>query len=196
MRTCSGWVPSDSDDLGRLFDSYARLVYNYCFRRTGDWALAEDLTSAVFLEAWRRRGEVELSEPNARAWLLGVATNLLRNQRRSLRRHAAALGRLSLPPVEADFSDDLAARLDAEGRMREVLDLLGQMPRKHREVWALCVWSGLSYEEAAVALRVPVGTVRSRLARARARVAELAAKRPMAAETNQIAAEKRGAGQP
>ncbi len=163
------------DHFGGLFDRHSRSVYNYCFRRTGDWALAEDLTSAVFLEGWRRRGEVELSEANARAWLLGVATNLLRNQRRSLRRHAAALARLTPQLAQADFSDDLAARLDAERAIGDALALLSGLSRKHQEVFALCVWEELSYEEAALALRVPVGTVRSRLARARAQLEELTA---------------------
>jgi RNA polymerase sigma factor (sigma-70 family) len=158
------------DAFAALFDRYQRAVYNYCFRRTGDWALAEDLTSAVFLEAWRCASRSELREATARAWLFGVATNLLRNQRRALRRYRSALDRVRPETAEPDFTDDTAARLDAAAQMRAVLAIVEQLPRKHQEVIALCMWSGLTYDEAAVALGVPVGTVRSRMSRARERL--------------------------
>ncbi|MEV4554969.1 RNA polymerase sigma factor [Nonomuraea wenchangensis] len=79
--------------FGALFDKYARDVYNHCFRRTADWSAAEDLTSVVFLEAWRRRGEVRIDRESALPWLLGVANNVLRNRHRSLRRGGRRPGR-------------------------------------------------------------------------------------------------------
>ena len=163
----------DASAFGVLFERHAKTVYNYCFRRTADWAAAEDLTSVVFLEAWRRRSDVRLDGASALPWLLGVATNVVRNRWRSQRRHRAALERL---PAErpADFGDDAVARLDDERRMREALRLLARLPRREQDVLALCAWQGLSYEEAALALELPVGTVRSRLSRARARLRELA----------------------
>jgi RNA polymerase sigma-70 factor (ECF subfamily) len=85
----------EPDAFGALYERHARAIYNYLFRRCADWALAEDLTSVVFLEAFRRRSEVEMRQGKVLPWLYGVATNVLRNQRRSLRRHAAALKRLS-----------------------------------------------------------------------------------------------------
>ena len=48
-------VAGDAEAFGQLFDLHAKAVYNFCFRRLADWAMAEDMTSAVFLEAWRRR---------------------------------------------------------------------------------------------------------------------------------------------
>lgn len=66
-----------------LFHRHASAVYNYCFRRVGNWSTAEDLMAATFLEAWRRREEIRLSHESLRPWLLGVATNLIRNDRRS-----------------------------------------------------------------------------------------------------------------
>jgi RNA polymerase sigma factor (sigma-70 family) len=157
------------DGFGTLFERHARVIYNYCFRRTADWAAAEDLTSVVFLEAWRKRQSVRLYGETALPWLYGVATNVLRNSARSLRRHRAALERMPTGH-EPDFADDAAERLDDEARMRAVLESYSELPRRDQEVLALCVWSELSYEEAAVALGVPVGTVRSRLARARTRL--------------------------
>jgi RNA polymerase sigma factor (sigma-70 family) len=144
----------------------------YCFRRTADWSLAEDLMSVVFLEAWRRRSDVRLVRESALPWLLGVATNVVRNARRSLRRHRAALERLPRER-EPDFAEDVAGRLDDERRMRAVLAAFAALPRREQDVVALCRFAGLSYQEAAVALAIPVGTVRSRLARARARLREL-----------------------
>jgi RNA polymerase sigma factor (sigma-70 family) len=156
----------DPEAFGLLFERHGRSVYNYCFRRTGDWASAEDLTSIVFLECWRRR-EVSLEQDKVLPWLLGIATNVCRNQQRSLGRHRAALRRL--PPAEStsEFADAILGRLEDERRMREVLTVFSRLPRREQDVLALCIWVGLSYEEAAAALRIPVGTVRSRLARAR-----------------------------
>jgi RNA polymerase sigma-70 factor (ECF subfamily) len=159
----------EQDAFGQLFERHARRVYNYCFRRTGDWSQAEELTAIVFLEAWRRRRDVRLQREDALPWLLGVATNLIRNLRRTHRRWRSAIERLPRARA-ADFAVDVDARLDDERRMTAVLRALGTLPRADQEVLALCVWEGLSYEEAAVALDIPVGTVRSRLSRARARL--------------------------
>jgi RNA polymerase sigma-70 factor (ECF subfamily) len=73
----------------------------------------------------------------------------------------------------ADFTDDLAGRLDDEHVMRGVLGMIGRLPVPDQDVLSLCLWQGLSYADAAVALDVPVGTVRSRLSRARHRLREL-----------------------
>jgi RNA polymerase sigma factor (sigma-70 family) len=162
----------DSRAFGTIFERHATTVYNYCFRRTGNWAQAEELTAIVFLEAWRRRQQVRLEREDALPWLLGVATNVLRNLRRSQRRHRAALERLP-PEHVADFAGDVDTRLDDERQMRVALRALKQLPRADQDILALCVWEELTYEQAALALGVPVGTVRSRLSRARARLREL-----------------------
>ena len=163
----------ETEAFGVLFERHAPAVYNYCFRRTGEWAVAEDLTSVVFLEAWRRRNDVVLAGEKVLPWLLGIATNVLRNRRRSLRRYRAALDRVPTTPHDRDFADDVDGRLDDEQRMRAALAVLKRLPQREQDVVALCAWTGLTYEEAAAALQVPVGTVRSRLSRARARLREL-----------------------
>jgi RNA polymerase sigma factor (sigma-70 family) len=164
-------VEGEPEAFGVLFERHARPVYNYLFRRTADWSLAEDLTSVVFLEAWRRRADVRLEHDLALPWLLGVATNVLRNRRRSQWRYRAALERVPRERVE-DFATDADSRLDDERLMRGVLRSLSKLPKREQDVIALCVWADLSYEEASVALDIPVGTVRSRLSRARARLRE------------------------
>lgn len=163
----------DGEAFGALFDRHARSVYNHCFRRTADWSAAEDLTSVVFLEAWRRRRQVRISSDSLLPWLLGVANNALRNRSRSLRRHQAAIGRLPSMNSVLDPAEEVAGRIDDEQQMRDILTVVNRLPSADREVLTLCVWSGLSYEDAAVALNIPVGTVRSRLSRARARMKKL-----------------------
>jgi RNA polymerase sigma factor (sigma-70 family) len=160
----------DEHAFGELFDRHARTVYNYCFRRTADWSAAEDLTSVVFLETWRRRGQVRMTGESLLPWLYGVATNVLHNHRRSLRRHRDALARLPQPSAPPDEPEEAAARMDAERRMREVMESIRSLPRQDQEVLVLCVWEGLGYAEVAEALGVKVGTVRARLARARERL--------------------------
>jgi RNA polymerase sigma factor (sigma-70 family) len=155
-----------------LYERHLRVVYNYCFRRTGDWALAEDLSSAVFLETWRRRGEIHVADGSLVPWLLGVATNVIRNSRRTTRRYRSAVARLPSWHSDPDFADEIDERLDAESKMREILARVSRLPRKDQEVLALCAWMGLSYEDAARALDIPVGTVRSRLSRARTKLRE------------------------
>jgi RNA polymerase sigma factor (sigma-70 family) len=172
--------------FGVLFERHSRAVYNFCFRRTADWAAAEDLTSIVFLEAWRRRSDVSLRDGRALPWLLGVAVNVLRNRRRAERRHRAALARMTLER-DIDFADDVASRLDDERRMRATLRMIAKLPPREQEVLALCAWAGLSYEDAALALGLPVGTVRSRLSRARAHVRELMSESGHESDGEQVA---------
>jgi RNA polymerase sigma factor (sigma-70 family) len=160
----------DERSFGELFDRHSRAVYNYCFRRTADWSAAEDLTSLVFLETWRRRAQVRLSSDSLLPWLYGVATNVLHNHRRSLRRHRAALDRVRALPMAPNDAAAASARLEAEQQMRQVIESIKFLPKADQEVLALCVWEGLGYAEAAHALGIPVGTVRSRLARARKRL--------------------------
>jgi RNA polymerase sigma factor (sigma-70 family) len=165
----------DPDAFGQLFDLHAAAVYNHIFRRTADWSEAEDLTSAVFLQAWRRRREVAFDRDSALPWLLGVANHVLRNARRAQRRYHAALGRIASDAQAragyTDPADDVAARVDAERMMAGVRRAVGQLPRHEREVVEMCIWSGLDQQAAALALGVAVGTVKSRLHRARRRLA-------------------------
>jgi RNA polymerase sigma-70 factor, ECF subfamily len=162
----------DADAFGLLFDRHERLIYNYCFRRIGNRSTAQDMLSMVFLEAWRRRKK-ELPPDKVLPWLYGIATNVVRHQRRSERRFAAALSRLPNADAEPDFADNSAERLDYERQAQRALALLRRLPQREQDVFVLCVGMEVSYEDAAMALQLPVGTVRSRLSRARARLREL-----------------------
>ncbi|SDL22294.1 RNA polymerase sigma factor [Streptomyces indicus] len=165
----------DHTAFAELFDGCARSVYNHAFRLTGDWAAAEDAVSLTFLEAWRLRAKVDEEGGSLRPWLLGITTNVVRNTRRAARRHAAAVARLPRrgPETEVrDFADEVAARIDDKAQLALVRTALDTLRRPEREVLALCVWSGLDYAAAAEALGIPVGTVRSRLSRARTKLAK------------------------
>jgi RNA polymerase sigma factor (sigma-70 family) len=156
----------DPEAFGEIFRRHARAVFAICYWRTGDAAVAEDVTSVVFLEAWRRRDVVVLEQRSALPWLLGVANHTSRNATRSLRRYSQALKRLdghrSLPDDDAVID-----RLDAEISLNMVNEVARELNEQEREIVLLVFWSGLSYEAAAVALGVPVGTVRSRVSRTR-----------------------------
>ncbi|UUU24206.1 RNA polymerase sigma factor [Streptomyces sp. DSM 40750] len=161
----------DAGAFGEVFDAYARSVYNHAFRLTGDWSTAEDIVSLTFLEAWRLRGRLDAEGGSPRPWLLGIATNVARNTRRAGRRHAAAVARLPRPESVRDFADEVAGNLDDKAYLKAVRTAVDRLRRPEREVLALCVWGGLDYAAAAEALGIPVGTVRSRLSRARTKLA-------------------------
>ncbi|MFE5494976.1 RNA polymerase sigma factor [Streptomyces virginiae] len=167
----------DPDAYAELFDSYSRTLYNHAFRMTGDWAVAEDVMSAAFLEAWRLRGTVDPEGGSLRPWLLGITTNIARNHCRSNRRFraaaaaaAAAAGAAAVP----DHAEEVAGRLDDRRQIAATLAQLSALRRPEREVLLLCLCEGLEYAEAARVLGIPVGTVRSRLSRARTKLRRLA----------------------
>src|ERR1044072_9297654 len=113
----------DADAFTLLFERHAGAIYNYCFRRIGGWSLAEDALSIVFLEAWRRRRK-ELPPGKVLPWLYGIATNVVRNRRRSERRYRAALSRVPAPPSEPDIGDEVVVRLDEERPIGRPLPLV------------------------------------------------------------------------
>jgi RNA polymerase sigma-70 factor (ECF subfamily) len=128
----------------------------------------------TFLEAWRLRGGVQPDGGSLRPWLLGIATNTARNAQRARRRYEAALGRLPPPDVVPDFAQEPAGRIDDARTLEAVAAAVSTLRQAEREVVALCVWAGLDYAAAAEALGIPVGTVRSRLARARKKLTKAA----------------------
>ena len=157
---------SDGEAFGEIFRRHAKAVFAICYWRTGDAAMAEDVTSVVFLEAWRRRDLVVLEQRSALPWLLGVANHTSRNATRSLRRYTHALKRLDGRRV-VPSDDTVVDRIDAETSWHVVSDVVKDLSESEREIVLLVFWSGLSYEATAVALGVPVGTIRSRVSRTR-----------------------------
>ena len=151
-----------------IFDAHNRAVYNFAFRHSASWATAEDATQACFATVWRRARDgslPDLADSSPRAWLFGVVRNECRNLARGSERHLRLVGLLTREPHrDTDNVDDWAAHEDG---MRRINEVLARIPDNQRQVIELVAWSGLGMAEAAAALKVPVGTVKSRLARAR-----------------------------
>jgi RNA polymerase sigma factor (sigma-70 family) len=164
-----------ADRFGLLFERYARLLYGYCARRVGA-SLAEDVVAETFLTAFERRDRYDPEAHSARPWLFGIATNLLRNHRRAEVRGWRALARTGADPLDGarqvldGIADRVHERVDAEQVTRALAGALAAMPRGYRDVLLLHAWSDLDYADLADALGLPVGTVRSRLHRARSRL--------------------------
>jgi RNA polymerase sigma-70 factor (ECF subfamily) len=175
-----------------LFERYGDAVYNCAFRRTASWSAAEDIAETVFFELWRQRHRVVACGGSVRPWLLGVAANQSRRWWRERTRRNRAVERLAsreghdVGPgggghggrrshgghggLGDDLADLVAARVDDERRMAGLLAAVQQLPAPQQDVLTLWVWEGLGYDEIAVALDVRVGTVKSRLSRARERL--------------------------
>jgi RNA polymerase sigma-70 factor (ECF subfamily) len=162
------WVAAldgDGEAFGRIFDRHRDRVRRHGYRLAPTPSDVDDLVAITFLEAWRLRGRVRLVDGSILPWLLVTAANVARNQQRSARRYRALLGKL---PV-GEAAPDPATLIDDTG----VAAQFDRLPLADRQVLALCVVEGFSEREAASALGVPPGTVKSRLARARRRLAGL-----------------------
>lgn len=140
-----------------VFSRHFSVIFRYLRRRCGD--AAEDLAAETFTRAFAGRAGYDLARADARPWLFGIATNVLRAHRRDV-----VVPVLSERAVEIDADD----RLDAAAALARGRTALRALPAGQREVLLLVAVAELTYEETAEALGVPVGTVRSRLARARA----------------------------
>jgi RNA polymerase sigma factor (sigma-70 family) len=153
--------------FGAIFDRHAVEIHRYVARRT-DATVADDVVAQVFLVAFERRASFDLQRPHALPWLYGIATNLLRRHRRDEARMLRALQRSAEPEDHPDSADRVAERVDADTALSRLASSLRTMPRAQRDALLLHAWADLTYEQIAEATEVPVGTVRSRLNRARA----------------------------
>src|SRR5580704_12572654 len=143
---------SEPEALGELFRRYSRSVYAYCARRTGNLDLAEDLTSVVFMEAFRRRRTLQLSNASALPWSIGVANNVIRNANRSLRRYRSALDRIPAAADGASSEEDMMERLGAQEAIARALEAISALTQREQDVVLLVLWSQFTYAEAATAL--------------------------------------------
>ncbi|MCZ2815340.1 RNA polymerase sigma factor [Modestobacter sp. VKM Ac-2984] len=157
---------TDPGQFAMLFDRHAPAVHRYLSRRVGD--LADDLLSETFLIAFRRRSAYRAVHVEVRPWLLGIATHLVHGQQRTEQRRLRALSRTAplAPALPAD-DDDLSDRLTARALRGPIAAALAGLKAADRDVLLLFAWEQLTYEEIAAVLDVPIGTVRSRLHRAR-----------------------------
>lgn len=159
----------DPAEFAQVYDRHADDIHRYLLRRLGSNA-AEDLTADTFVVAFGSRGRFDLSHPDARPWLYGIASNLAAKHRRQEVRSLRALARTGVDPVAASWVDQADHRVTAQALNRDLARALTELSAGDRDVLLLVAWADLSYEEVARALGLPVGTVRSRLHRARRKV--------------------------
>ena len=151
-----------------LFDRHGPAIHGYVARRLGQDA-ADDLTSEVFLIAFQRRRTYNTACASARPWLYGIATNLVGRRRRDEVRLFRAIARSSAISPAESLAEQVTDRVAAEAIRGRLASALGRLSRGQRDVLLLTA-SGLSCQEVAAAIGAPLGTVASRLARARRKV--------------------------
>jgi RNA polymerase sigma-70 factor (ECF subfamily) len=159
--------------FGVLFDRHFATIHRYLERRIGAES-ADELAGDVFRIAFEQRHRFRPLHESALPWLYGLATNLMLKRWRGERRRLRALARLDAASDRGiAFPEGTEDRLDARTARAALLDALAALPQRDRDIVVLVAWEELSYSEVAVALEIPVGTVRSRLNRARRNLREL-----------------------
>lgn len=156
--------------FAEIFDRHAPAIHRYLSRRVGD--LADDLLGETFLTAFRRRESYRPDRVDVRPWLYGIGANLLRRHQRDEVSRYRALARSAgyVDPADVDHLDETHDRMDAQVLGPSLAAALADLDERDREVLLLVAWGDLTYAEVAAVQEVPVGTVRSRLHRARQKV--------------------------
>jgi RNA polymerase sigma factor (sigma-70 family) len=172
--------PSDGEVIGRslgepeafgqIYDRHAPALLRFLGRRVGA-RIGEELVGELFRIAFERRETFDVSRASALPWLYGIGSNVLLKHRRAEARRLRASARMAAGGA-ADRRASPAA-LDARLLFPRVADAIESLPDAEREALLLFAWEELPYESVAEALELPIGTVRSRLNRARARLREL-----------------------
>jgi RNA polymerase sigma factor (sigma-70 family) len=164
--------------FAEIFDRHAAHIQRYLARRLGR-QVADDLVAETFLVAFGQRERYDLSRPDARPWLYGIATNLARQHLRAEVREYRLRATVGPEPDADGHADRVAAQVTAAAMHRMLAAALADLADGDREVLLLIAWEGLTYDEAAEALAIPIGTVRSRLHRARRLVRAALTKEPV-----------------
>jgi RNA polymerase sigma-70 factor (ECF subfamily) len=161
---------ADPQAFAALFERHFAAIHRWLHRRVGA-PLAEDLAAETFTRAFDRRATFDAAYADARPWLFGIAANLVHDHRRTELRRLGALARVQRwESGSEDVATGAVARADAAVAGPAVAAALAELRSEERDVLLLVAWAGLEYDEAARATGVPIGTVRSRLHRARRRL--------------------------
>jgi RNA polymerase sigma-70 factor (ECF subfamily) len=175
----STWIVEsviDPQKFARIFERHAPAVHRYLARRVEPSAV-DDLLSETFVIAFRTRRSYDMEYDDARPWLFGIATNVIHHHRRSEGRRSAMVGRAvqrkSTELTNPDIADDVVVAAESDRQVALMKSVLSRIDAKYLDVLTLFTGPQLSYDEISRALEIPVGTVRSRLSRARAQLREL-----------------------
>lgn len=153
-----------------IFDRYRARIFRAAYRRAPDVSQAEEAVAIVFLEAWRLRKRVRIVDGSLLPWLLAVTTRVTSNLSRSQRRYGRMIAQLPIAEDQEDSFVNVDDRLDGSQRRQAVAAAIMSLAPRDRAVVELCLLEELPMAEAAAALDLPVGTVKSRLHRARAQM--------------------------
>ncbi len=164
----------DPQAFGLLFERHARPIHRFIARRTDD-EVAKDVVAETFFRAFERRDRFSSTRDDALPWLFGIAVNVLRHRRF---RDLPLLPEDEQGAASSDDIDAVGRRLDAQRQLQHVLAAVRRMPAGTRDVVLLNAWADMTYEDIAEALQIPIGTVRSRLHRARTILRALPQPRP------------------
>jgi RNA polymerase sigma-70 factor (ECF subfamily) len=172
----SSWI--DPDQFGKIFEAHFNALYLFCQRRVGR-ASAEDVAGEVFVRAFEQRRRYDLGRSSARPWLYGIALNIIRNEARRQDRQSRAVNRVAseLYVSRCSLEENLIDQIGTRQELTDVIAALDGLKDAELEVLLLYVWERLSYEEIALVVDVPVGTVRSRIHHARRHLAALSQQR-------------------
>lgn len=160
---------ADPHAFGVVFERHFGAIHRYLRRRLDD-RRAEEATAQTFFAAFDGRRRFDRTQSNARSWLFGIATNVAHNHRRSEIRELRAIAALGSEVSTAD--DGAEAKVDAERMRIPLARCLAGLPAEEADVLYLLIWAELDQPEIAAALEIPLGTVKSRLSRARGRLHE------------------------
>jgi RNA polymerase sigma factor (sigma-70 family) len=158
---------SEPRAFGVIFERHFGTILRYLRRRLDD-RRAEEAAAQTFFIAFDQRRDFERGRADARPWLFGIATNIARRHRRGEVRELRAIAALGAEAVVEDGGSE--DRLDAERLRGPLARCLAELPAEEADVLYLLVWAELDQPEIAAALEIPLGTVKSRLSRARKRV--------------------------
>ncbi|MEV4642330.1 RNA polymerase sigma factor [Actinoplanes sp. NPDC049548] len=161
--------PLDADGFAALYEAHAAALYRYAYQRVGEQT-AQDVVADTFLAAFRQREAYDVRRAPVRPWLFGILTRKLARHYRTEKARYRALARTAADAVQDGPADAVAARASADAVRAPLAKALRRLSQADRDVLLLIAWCDLTYEEVATALDVPIGTVRSRLHRARRKV--------------------------
>lgn len=161
--------PTDADRFAALYGRYSAALYRYAFQRVGE-QVAEDVVADTFLAAFAQRAAYDPGRADVRPWLFGILTRKLARHFRAEKSHYRAILRASAEATIEGPADRVAAMVAAGAVRKPLVAALARLSAGDRDVLLLVAWCDFSYDEVAAALDIPVGTVRSRLNRARRKV--------------------------
>jgi RNA polymerase sigma factor (sigma-70 family) len=164
----TGPVPAAGEFAG-IYERHFTEIHRYIAGRLGR-DVADDIAADTFVIALRKRDGFDPRRGTVRAWLYGIATNLVARQQRAERRRYRALARAGARDLADGHEERVVSSVAAEGLQPRLASALARLSREERDVLLLVALADFSHEEISQALGIPYGTVGSRLSRARKKI--------------------------